>query len=527
MLEPGDQIHHYIVEARVGGGGTATVYRVRHAILQHALALKVLDPDLVDRPDMRRRFLAEGRIQAQIQHPAIVMVTDAVVDAPRRLAGLVMEYVEGPNLGELVARMQGPPEPALFRSLMLPVIEGLHHGHQEGVVHRDVKPSNILLSRDAAGVWHPRIVDFGIAHVLAEARLAGTPRITEPEGRIGTPAFMAPEQIEGGVPTPLWDVFAIGCVMYELATGVHPFERPTTEETLSAISRGTKLAPSALFDGIDAAIEDTILAALETDPARRASSCAELIHRLDAAAPVRAATTRPAQPRQTEHVVEMPPSFIETTGSPHQRRAWRIKEVRTRIGRDQTEVSLGPVAGLDPEHCVIRWTRAGWVLENLSDAGTRVNGARVSSIALEDGDLIRVGHQVLKFHTTTPDELPSTGVGHKAPQSGETATTPSIRGPRLEIPARHVVGAATDPVVIAVGTAPVVLGRAEDCNLVLSEPLASPRHCRIRLQGLDVIVEDLGSRAGTFVDGQRVRFRQLREGSVVQIGDARVRYRQR
>ncbi|MCB9667934.1 MAG: FHA domain-containing protein [Alphaproteobacteria bacterium] len=521
MLEPGDQIHHYIVEARVGGGGTASVYRVRHAILQHALALKILDPDLVDRPDMRRRFLAEGRIQARVRHPAIVMVTDAVVDAPRRLAGLVMEYVEGPNLAELVARMKGPPDAALFRALVIPILEALHHGHQEGVVHRDVKPSNILLSRDAAGVWHPRLVDFGIAHVLEEARLGETPRVTEPDGHLGTPAFMAPEQIDGGVPSPLWDVFAMGCVMYELATGgVHPFERPTVTETLAAIGRGTKLAPSAVHDGLDAAIEDAILAALEHDPAARARSCMELIERLDASRRALAPAPVPREPAPPTRPV--PPTFIETTGSPHQRKAWRLTGAEVRIGRQDVEVALGPVAELENVHCVLRWTPAGWVLENLADAGTRVNGARVTRIPLEDGDLLRVGHQVLKFHTT-PDAGPPTSVPANAPKPAPAAIT----GPRLEIARRHVVGDGPDPLVVPVGPTPVVLGRDPGCSVQLDEPLASPKHCRIVLQGLDVVVEDLSSHSGTWVDGQRVRFRKLREGTTLVIGEAKVRYRGR
>ena len=520
MLEPGDQIHHYIVEARVGGGGTASVYRVRHAILQHALALKVLDPALVDRPDMRRRFLAEGRIQARLHHPAIVLVTDAVVDAPRRLAGLVMEYVEGPDLGQVVARLKAPPDAALFRSIVLPVLEGLHHGHQEGVVHRDVKPSNILLSRDAAGVWHPRIVDFGIAHVLAETRLADTPRVTQPEGRIGTPAFMAPEQIAGGAPTPLWDVFAMGCLMYELATGgVHPFERASTEETLAAITRGTKLAPSALHDGIDAGIEDAILAALEADPARRASSAAELIDRLDRSARPRVTARPEPEPPSPPSGQDLPSTFLETTGGSHQRKAWRLQDPVVRLGRN-ADIALGPDPDVAPEHCEIRWTGTGWTLENLADSGTRVNGARVSSIRLEDGDLIRVGYQVLKFHTTLPDTVPTS-----APQAPPRPAP--VEGPRLEIDRRHTHSEGPSPLVVPIGITPVLIGRAADCTLVLSEPLAAPHHCRVSIQGFDVVVEDLGSQRGTFVDGQRVRFRQLREGSVLEVGNARIRFRQR
>ncbi len=509
MLQPGDQIHHYIVEARVGGGGTASVYRVRHAILNHTLALKVLDPKLVARPDMRRRFLAEGRIQARVRHPAIVMVTDAVVDAPRRIAGLVMEYVEGPNLAELIARMPGPPDPALFRTLMLPVLDALHHSHQEGVVHRDVKPSNILLSRDASGVWHPRIVDFGIAHVVGDR--SDAPNVAG--ALLGTPAFMAPEQIAGGTPNPLWDVFAMGCVMYELATGgIHPFERDDDRATLAAISGGTVVAPTAVVDGIEAAIEEAILAALEPDPQKRAQSCAELVERLDTAR--RALSPVPSTPSPNRAPpATIPPSFLETTGSPRERKAWRLSNSPVRIGRSGVEVALGPVPEVAPLHAVLRYTAAGWVLENRAETGTRVNGARVVSIPLEDGDLIRVGHQLLKFHTeATP-----------APR----AATPAIRGPRLEVARQHLVNAGSDPLVVPLGPEPVLIGRAPHCTIQLRGPGVAAEHCKVSLQGFDVVVEDLGSDTGTRVDGQRVRFRSLREDAVLTVGNARIRFHNR
>lgn len=512
MLTPGEQVHHYIVEARVGGGGTASVYRVRHAILQHTLALKVLAPELVDRPDLRRRFLAEGRIQARVRHPAIVMVTDAVVDAPRKLAGLVMEYIEGPNLGELIGRMTAPPPPELFRSLIVPVLEALHHGHEEGVIHRDVKPSNILLSRDAAGSWHPRLADFGIAHILADARLPGTPRITEPEGHLGTPAFMAPEQIDGGSPSVAWDVFAMGCVMYELATGgVHPFERPTGSETMAAIQRGVVVSPSAVHDGIDRAIEATILAALAPSPDKRAPSCADLLLRLQGtSAPKRRAPRAPAKPVALSG--PLPETRMVTSGAAHERQSWALTKPRVRVGRNDADIALGSGADVEGLHAEIEWMGDGWQLRNRAAGGTRVNGARVDTIRLEDGDLLRMGHQVLKFHTEA------------VPSPRQAASIPP--GPRLVLPAGAVAG-DSEARIVPIGSTPVVLGRAANCDVILSEPTASGRHCRVYQQGLDVVVEDLGSHSGTWVDDQRVRFRSLREGSQLRIGALRISYRQR
>ncbi|MEZ4319159.1 MAG: FHA domain-containing serine/threonine-protein kinase [Myxococcota bacterium] len=525
MLAPGDQIHHYIVEAAIGGGGMATVYRVRHAILQAPLALKVLDPRWVDRPDLRKRFLAEGRIQALVRHPAIVMVTDAVVDAPLRIAGLVMEYVEGPNLAELVARMQAPPDPALVRSIALPVLEAIHHAHSEGVIHRDLKPSNVLLSRDGAGVWHPRVADFGIAHVHEAATRLTKVRVTETEGRLGTPAFMAPEQIAGEVPDRRWDVFALGCVLYELATGgVHPFERDTDSGTLAAIQAGVYRDPREIVPDLDDGVLACIVAALDPDPDARAPDCATLIRLLDrktgglAPAPVHAAPPASVAAPSSE----IPPSFVETTGPAHERKAWRLRSAEVRVGRQDLEVSLGTVANLEAEHCAFLWDGSGWILEDRSTVGTRVNGARVTHIRLEDGDLVGVGHQMLKFHTV------STGVRPMEPAPEVVPEVPAVKGPHLEVAARLVRGDHTsDPVRIPVSFEGIVIGRADSCEIPLEEPSAAPRHCRVRLQGIDVVVEDLGSAAGTRVDGQSVRFRRLADGASIEIGSAVLRYRQR
>lgn len=505
-LEPGEQIHHYVVEARVGGGGTATVYRVRHAILQHALALKVLDDRHVARPDLRQLFLAEGRIQASVRHPAIVMVTDAVVDAPRRIAGLVMEYVEGPDLSELIARFTAPPSTALVRSLAIPILEALNHAHGEGIVHRDVKPSNVLLSRDASGVWHPRVADFGIAYALHAGLKDG-------RRGLGTPAFMCPEQLQGGEPSVQWDVFAFGCLLHELATGVHPFEQEEREATEQAILTGPPVDPSAIRDDLDPVIAEAIRSALARDPADRAPDCKALLDLLarsssDLPNPAPPPAPDPATPPPTASI---PPSFLETsTGPEHARRAWRLTQARVRVGRNDVEVALGPNVGLETVHCVLRWDGRRWVLENRASTGTRVNGARVTSIPLEDGDLLRVGHDVLKFHTTVmPDVAPP-------PPRGR-------RGPRLVVPGQLL--ASGEPAVVPITTAPLVIGRGPGADLEIREPAASARHCQVTLQGMDVIIEDLGSNAGTTVDDHPVRFRKLDDGAVIRIGGATLRFR--
>jgi len=509
MLQPGDQIHHYIVEERVGGGGMAQVYRVRHTILGHPLALKVLDPLWVGEPRIRRRFLSEGRIQAMVRHPAIVMVTDAVVDASRGIAGLVMEYVEGPDLQQVITRMEGPAEAGFVRAVMLPVLEGMHHVHREGVVHRDLKPANVLLSRDAAGRWLPRVVDFGVAHVGDDKLLPTGTRITRADARLGTPAFMCPEQICGGRPDPRWDVFSLGVVLYELATGRHPFEVGDDDATMAAIAAGRFHPPRDVFPELDAAVEAAILGSLQPDPASRFPSCAAFAAALSGPSE---APSVPAPPPPTDddevqptgHAVQDHATAALLLGAvPSSQERWVIEGGPTTVGASEAaEVTLPAGGGVEDVHCRILHRRGQWILEDRSLSGSRVNGARVRRIQLAHGDLIRLGHTVLRFEAGSAP----------LPVAGGDGPWIEVEEPRGE------------PRRVQVTTAGLVVGRDPGVEVPVSDPMVAARHCRIVVQGLDVVVEDLDSLHGTYVDDQRIRYRRLRGGEVLRVGATRISF---
>lgn len=517
MLEPGDQIHHYVVEEAVGGGGMAQVFRVRHAILGHTLALKVLDPQWVSSPRVRQRFLAEGRIMAMVRHPAIVMVTDAVVDAQRGVAGLVMEFVEGPDLKQVMDRLDGPADPELLSAVMIPVLEGMHHVHQEGVIHRDLKPANVLLSRDAAGRWHPRVVDFGVAHVTDEALLTSTPRrVTRSGARIGTPAFMAPEQVRGETPDLRWDVFALGVVLFELATGVHPFEVDDGDEerTMEAIAAGNRRDPREAYPGLDPRLEGVLLRATAHDPDTRFDSCADMAEALSRALGPRPIAARPAPLPAPTPQASAPPVAAATLvygDIPSRRRKWDLTRDEVTVGTD-ADVRLPHDGSVEDHHCTLRFEGGSWVLVDTSVAGSRVNGARVRRVELAHGDLIRLGHTVLRFQSPGSRRSPTARAAHPVSEAPRAAS-----GPRLER------GDRVWPVTLA----GVVVGRDPEADIVLDDPTVARRHCRLRLMGLDVVVEDLDSANGTWVDGQRVRFRQLRGGEELRVGQTRITFHRR
>ncbi len=501
MLKPGDRIDPYLVEAAIGGGGMARVWRVRHLLLDMPMALKVLEPDWVAREGVRRRFLAEGRIMARVRHPSIVMVTDAVMDPSRGLAGLVLELVEGPDLARVIARMKGPPGVDFVRQVMLPVLDGVHHVHTEGVVHRDLKPANVLLSRDAGGHWHPRVTDFGVAWVDPGARLS---RVAPPRSRglAGTPAYMAPEQAAGHEPPdPRWDVWALGMVLYELATGGHhPLARDDDAATLEAVRAGHLPPLERVHPGADPSLVEAVRGALEPDPDRRVPSADALATLLKGRPPPRPVPVveAPEPLHPGTDVEDAPAAHLELTGLPGPPARFPLAEA-VRVGADPgCQVHL-PLPGVEDVHCAIVHAEGRWVLTDRSRTGTRVNGARMDRVQLADGDLVRVGSAVLRFRL---------GEG----SDGPAAPSPTPPGP-------HLAWTVGDRVQrLALGLDPVVVGRSPAADVVLDDPAASLRHARVSVQGRDVLIEDLHSQNGTWVNGQRARFRRLVPGDRITVG---------
>lgn len=189
MLQPGNIVERYRVESVLGRGGAATVYRVEHVTLGTVHALKVLH---VDREEVRRRMVDEGRLQARIEHANIVRVSDVLtVDgAP----ALLMRFIDGPSLRDQMQRERLERHEAL--RLFRGVVAGVSHAHQHGVVHRDLKPANVMIDNDG----RPMVTDFGLAKNLDPAFTADGTK-TRIGRMMGTPGYMAPEQMQhaGGV----------------------------------------------------------------------------------------------------------------------------------------------------------------------------------------------------------------------------------------------------------------------------------------------------------------------------------------
>ena len=267
----------YQVERLLGAGSFARVYLARHITLHSAHAVKVLNDEFTVQPDARERFLSEGRIQAQLRHPHLVAVTDILGDPP----SLVLEFIEGPSLDEWLAELGRPLHPDEVMAVMVPVLDAIGAVHGAGIVHRDIKPENIIVSRDSRGRLRPMVSDFGIAKLLEESVLLAKKQRTESGLRLGTPAYMSPEQVRGDADLgKASDIFALGVLLYELVTGHHPFSAEGDFETMQNIVEGRcRPFPASTPEGVVRCVQRAMAVAV----ASRFADCDEFRVALDLA----------------------------------------------------------------------------------------------------------------------------------------------------------------------------------------------------------------------------------------------------
>jgi serine/threonine protein kinase len=218
-VQPGDLVgDRYKILSALGGGAMGHVYVAENIAIGLRVAIKLLKPELLASPDFRLRFKHEAEAVAAISHPNVARFLDLIVDDP---TFLVMELVEGPTLADVLAR-DGSLAPKRAAQIAYRLCWGLHAAHKAGVIHRDLKPANILLQQDDEIGDMPKIIDFGLAKLLA-ATSKGAP-LTRVGQIIGTPEYMAPEQIGSKDVDQRADVYALGCVLYAMLSGKPPFQ---------------------------------------------------------------------------------------------------------------------------------------------------------------------------------------------------------------------------------------------------------------------------------------------------------------
>jgi eukaryotic-like serine/threonine-protein kinase len=277
----------YELGDRLGSGGMSTVYRATDRVLERTVAVKILAEHLSDDDKFVARFRREALAVAKLIHPNIVQVYDTGVDSGRHY--IVMEYVEGKSVAQLL-QTRGRLGPELAVETGVQSCAGLEYAHRQGIIHRDVKPGNLMVLGGPAGragggaaVHDPptdemtvKLTDFGIARATAQTRL------TQVGSVVGTAAYLAPEQARGEEATPAADVYALGVVLYQMLTGRLPWEGSTLAELAIRRENEKPLPPTSYDPDVPETLSAAVLRSLESDVEDRYGSARELSRALRA-----------------------------------------------------------------------------------------------------------------------------------------------------------------------------------------------------------------------------------------------------
>jgi serine/threonine protein kinase len=263
VLSPGSTFAGYEVQSVVGLGGVGVLYRARQLRLDRPVALKLVEPEVARDPVVRERLRREARAVASIDHPNVVPLYEAGEEDGT--VYIATRWIEGTELGALI-HDEGPLDPVLAARTAAQIAAALDTAHGKGLVHRDVKPSNVILTDEG----HVYLTDFGLAK-----RAQTAPGLTKADQMLGTVDYVAPEQIEGSEPDARGDLYSLGCVLFEMLTGAPPFA--DQKGAMGKMWAQVNAKPPSLRrwrDDVPATLEDVMLGAMAKDPDARPTAAA-------------------------------------------------------------------------------------------------------------------------------------------------------------------------------------------------------------------------------------------------------------
>ncbi|NRD48009.1 serine/threonine-protein kinase [Corallococcus exiguus] len=292
----GAQLGEFIIQERIGAGGMGVVYRAEHPIIGKQAAIKVLRAELMS-PEQAQRLLVEARSVNAIRHPGILDIFN-FGSLPDGRPYVVMELLQGQSLAA-VLRARGRLDVGAAVWMLDQILSPLGAAHRAGVVHRDLKPANVFMAERPDAAPMLKLVDFGIAKVLQSHE-----GLTNADGSVlGTPDFMAPEQVRGGTVGPATDLYALGVMAFQMLTGERPFQGDNVQVMFAHVEQAPPL-PSSKVKGLPPELDALLLHLLEKDPAKRPASAEEVRQRLKALSlerpPGTIGPSEPVEPKREE-----------------------------------------------------------------------------------------------------------------------------------------------------------------------------------------------------------------------------------
>jgi serine/threonine protein kinase len=297
------RIGRYEIRGELGRGAMGIVYEANDPALGRTIALKTIQPGTFGREDreaFETRFFTEARVAARLQHPGIVVVHDVGRDAETGTLFIALEHLKGRTLAELTDGGRSLPWREATR-ILAGVARALHHAHGHGIIHRDMKPANVMVLDSG----ETKIMDFGIAKIEANLH-----HLTSPGEFLGTPLYMAPEQASGGPVTPRTDVFALGAIGFTLLTGRPAFEGETVARIVTRVVGEDPGAPSLIAPSVPTVLDGIVARALAKDPGERYADARAMADDLDAVLEDRSplhlsgdGTARPGRPAEVQLMV--------------------------------------------------------------------------------------------------------------------------------------------------------------------------------------------------------------------------------
>jgi serine/threonine protein kinase len=295
-------ILNYKIDSLIGKGGMGSVYLASHTQVNRKVAIKSLLPQFMANEEIKQRFKNEASTLAHLQHPNIVGLFDYVENEKGMF--LVMEFVEGTPLDEFINNVTGPMPEKRAVPIMKEILTGFSYAHLKGIVHRDIKPGNIIISKNDGA----KILDFGIARLMGD----GNHNLTKTGTQMGTVFYMSPEQVQGKKLDHRSDIYSLGITFYQMLTGINPYSKLTTEyEVFSQIVKEELPAPKDVYPGVPDYLASVIKKAMEKNPDNRFQSCDEFIKAIEEKATVNQ-VSKPTLKQNNQKSVKKPSNVMAT-----------------------------------------------------------------------------------------------------------------------------------------------------------------------------------------------------------------------